>query len=176
MRRSKPARVPLEPQEAALQDGSLEGDAARRAERTLIADPLRRAAFERDRSALDIWVGEARASALDPQEVARNVLARVAAAGRVELPRGELLAPRAALAWTVAALLLLGVGAFGTWSVRARRAEALPSQTQPSPVAPGLDPDAPLLDGVMKALRAGMVRRSSPVQPAPAPANEVLGR
>lgn len=181
MRRpNHPQDSALTPEESRWLDGTLDADARRRMERLLAADPARARRLARDREALDLWAADARrqaARAVGPVAplpspmhgphatgLAEAVLQHVTAGGgrRMSQRSGEVLSPRAALAYAAAAMLLIGVGLGGTWLVHGQRAEAVPSSGHDA-AAP--DPDAPLLDGVSHAIKRGMVRRPAGDQP-----------
>ncbi len=189
-RRSDSASLPqglgrLTADEARRLDGTLPADDARRLDRVLAADPERARRLRRDRAALDLWIDETRAEASGRVDhLAERVLARIESGGptrRRELRGaiGEVLAPRVALGYAAAALVLIGVGLVGTWVLRHDRAEAVLPPSGTSPTGAEADPDLPLLDGVRNAVQRGMLRRPAPVHesdPIPAAAPEEAGR
>ncbi|MGE0192361.1 MAG: hypothetical protein AB7T63_10010 [Planctomycetota bacterium] len=160
----------LTPDEARLLDGSLPAEERRRLDRQLAADPARAGRLARDRAALDLWVEEARSTPVDVDALAQHVFERIddengvaRFSSRAGL-RGEVLSPRAAMAYAAAAMLLIGVGLAGTWVVRQQRAEAVPSAAPAPEIA---DPDAPLLDGVRNAVQRGIMRKPGSDADAP---------
>ena len=171
----------LTPDESRLIDGLLSGEAARRVERQVAADPGRRDAMARERAALGLWVEDARRARLDEDALTARVLAAVEdapqAAGRgtggaAGRRWGEVLSPRAAITYAAAAVLLIGVGLAGTFLVQQQRNDAVAS---PDATARPVDPDVDLLDGVRYAVESELIRAPQPTIPATPPAESQPG-
>ena len=107
---------PLTPEESRWLDSELSTEDARRLERERAADPRRSAAHDEYREAMDVWRESATRTSIDPDALGAAVLDRIS---RDDGSAHEE-APRFAGVYAAAAVLLICIGAAGTYLVRSR--------------------------------------------------------